>query len=142
MFKVKIDLRGQFKGYLRPLSKKLLIWSKSLKEKNNVDIYKGSWVIRAQSFQFDLRGQVWPQRSKTIRQWGCTFNHKVHRKKLILISITVLELQELKVFNLTSEVTMIYSFLCDLFSKIGMRGKIITSLFYVDCWNQFWNEYF
>ena len=37
-------------------------------------------------------------------QLYCTFNYKVHRKKLVLISITVLELQELKVFKLTSEV--------------------------------------
>ena len=31
---------------------------------------------------------------------------KLHRKKLILISITVLEIKELKVFNLTSEVKL------------------------------------
>ena len=37
-------------------------------------------------------------------QLYCTFNYKVHRKKLVLISITVLELQDLKIFKLTSEV--------------------------------------
>ena len=32
--------------------------NKTLKKKVDTDIYNGSRIIRAQSFQFDLRGQV------------------------------------------------------------------------------------
>ena len=100
------SLTSEVKGYLKSLGQELHIWSKSLTEKNNVDIYSGSWVMRALSFQFDIRGQVWPHRSKVIRQWGCNLIVKLHRKKLIQTSITVLEFKEIKVLSLTSEIKL------------------------------------
>ena len=40
--------------------------NKTLKKKVDTDIYNGSRIIRAQSFQFDLRGQVDPGSQRSI----------------------------------------------------------------------------
>ena len=80
-------------------------------EKNDADIYTGSWVIRALSFQFDIRGQVWPQRSKVIRQWGCNLIIELHRKKV-----------DTDIFD-GSRVTRSQSFQFDLWGQVDLGGQ-------------------